>query len=138
MAIGLLYAIGFGAKEGAVTLPGILFLLDAARRDLSVKDVPRYLAERWRVYVTLVAVATAMLVARKEILGTIADPLVALGADLLLEIPRIWTVSEIWGNYVRLWSSPWISPLITLRTSSRSRRAGARTTWSALASRSLC
>ena len=106
VAIGLLYAIGFGAKEGAVTLPGILFLLDAARRDLSVKDVPRYLAERWRVYVTLVAVATAMLVARKEILGTIADPLVALGADLLLEIPRIWTVSEIWGNYVRLWVFP--------------------------------
>ena len=105
-AIGLLYAIGFGAKEGAVTLPGILFLLDAARRDLSLKHLPRYLAERWRVYVALVAAATALLVARWEILGTIADPLGPLGADLLFEVPRIWTVSEVWGNYVRLWVFP--------------------------------
>ena len=105
-AIGLLYATAFGAKEGAVTLPGIVFLLDAARRDLSVKDVPRYLAERWRVYVALVAGATVMFVARWEILGTIAEPLGPLGADLLLEIPRIWTVSEVWGNYVRLWVFP--------------------------------
>ena len=105
-AIGLLYAIGFGAKEGAVTLPGILFLLDAARRDLSLKHLPRYLAERWRVYVALVAAATTLLVARWEILGTIADPLGPLGADLLFEVPRIWTVSEVWGNYVRLWVFP--------------------------------
>jgi hypothetical protein len=105
-AIGLLYAIGFGAKEGAVTLPGIVFLLDAAREEVSVKDLRRYLAERWRVYVALGVVATLMLVARQEILGTIANPLGPLGADLLFEVPRIWTIAEVWGNYVRLWVFP--------------------------------
>ena len=105
-AIGLLYAIAFGAKEGAVTLPGIVFLLDAARRDLSVKDVPRYLAERWKVYVALVAAVALMLVGRFLIIGSIADPLGPLGADLLYEVPRIWTVSEVWANYARLWVFP--------------------------------
>jgi hypothetical protein len=104
--IALLYAIGFGAKEGAVTLPGIVFLLDAAREDVSFRDLGRYLAERWRVYVALGVVAAVMLVARQEILGTIADPLGPLGADLLFEVPRIWTIAEVWGNYVRLWVFP--------------------------------
>ncbi|HIF24000.1 MAG TPA: hypothetical protein EYQ27_19335 [Gemmatimonadetes bacterium] len=106
VAIGLLYALAFGAKEGAVTLPGIIFLLDAARTDLSVRDVPRYLAERWRVYLALVVAAAALLIMRWQIVGSIADPLGPLGADLLAEVPRIWTISEVWGNYVRLWILP--------------------------------
>ena len=105
-AIGLLYAVAFGAKAGAVTLPGIIFLLDAARRDIFFRNLPEYLRDRWRVYVALVGVATLMLVARWEILGAIANPLGPLGADLLQEIPRIWTVAEVWGNYVRLWVFP--------------------------------
>ena len=106
IVIGLLYALGFGAKEGAVTLPGIIFLLDAARRDLSVRDVPRYVAERWRLYGALVLAAMLLLWGRWEIVGSIADPLGPLGADLLKEIPRIWTISEVWGHYVRLWVFP--------------------------------
>ena len=47
--IGLLYLLGFGAKEGAVTLPGLIFLLDAARGDIGPRDLVRYLGERWRV-----------------------------------------------------------------------------------------
>jgi len=106
IAIGLLYALGFGAKEGAVTLPAIVFLLDAARADLSVRDLRRYCAERWRLYLALGLAAGSLLVARQVILGTIANPLGPLGADLLMEIPRIWTVAEVWGNYVRLWVFP--------------------------------
>jgi hypothetical protein len=106
VAIAVLYTLGFGAKEGAVTLPGIIFLLDAARSDLSLRDLRRYASQRWRVYLALAVSAALMLIARSEVLGTIADPFGPLGADLLAEVPRIWTVSEVWGNYVRLWVLP--------------------------------
>jgi hypothetical protein len=106
IGIGLLYALAFGAKEGAVTLPGILFLLDAARSRLGFGDLMSYMRDRWRVYAALIVVAGALLIARHDILGTIANPLGPLGADLLLEIPRIWTISEVWSHYVRLWVFP--------------------------------
>ncbi|MGD8729228.1 MAG: glycosyltransferase family 39 protein, partial [Gemmatimonadota bacterium] len=46
LSIGLLYAIGFGAKESAVTLPGLVFLLDAARRRISFSDLGEYVRNR--------------------------------------------------------------------------------------------
>ncbi len=106
LTIGLLYVIGFGAKESGVTLPGLVFLVDAARRDLTLRDVPAYVARRWRLYFVLLVVATGMLVARLHILGNIASPAGPLGAHLLAEIPRIWTLGEVWANYVRLWVLP--------------------------------
>ncbi|MGY8799717.1 MAG: tetratricopeptide repeat protein [Longimicrobiales bacterium] len=104
--IGLLYAVAFGAKEGAATLPAIIFLLDASRGSLTFADLPRYVRERWRVYAALIIGAALLLIPRLGILGTIANPLGPLGADLLFEVPRIWTISEVWGNYVRLWVLP--------------------------------
>ncbi len=104
--IGLLYALGFGAKESGVTLPGLIFLLDAARGRLGMSDVPRYLRDRWRTYLVMLLVAAALLAGRFAILGSIANPFAPLGADLLREIPRIWTLGEIWLHYVRLWVFP--------------------------------
>jgi hypothetical protein len=106
LAIGLLYAIGFGAKESAVTLPGLILLVDAARERLSIRDVPAYFVRRWRAYFTMFVVAIGLLTVRLEILGSVANPTAPLGSDLLLEIPRIWTLGEIWTHYFRLWILP--------------------------------
>ena len=102
LGVGLLYALAFGGKESAVTLPGVVFLLDAARSRLGFGDLPGYLRDRWRVYLVMASVAGLMLSVRFQVLGSIAHPFGPLGADLLTEIPRIWTLAEIWSHYVRL------------------------------------
>lgn len=106
VTVGLLYLMAFGAKESAVTLPGLIFLLDAARARLSPRDVPDYIARRWRLYGVMLVVAVGLLWARLQILGTIASPMAPLGADILEEIPRIWTLGSVWLHYVRLWVFP--------------------------------
>jgi tetratricopeptide (TPR) repeat protein len=102
LALGALYALAFGGKESAVTLPGALFLLDAARGRLGFAELGAYLRERWRAYAVLATVAAALLWTRLLVLGSIAHPFGPLGADLLEEIPRIWTLADIWSHYVRL------------------------------------
>jgi tetratricopeptide (TPR) repeat protein len=102
LGIGVLYALAFGAKESAVTLPGVIFLLDAARRDVGFRELAAYLRDRWRLYLVMVVVAGLLLGGRFAVLGSIANPLGPLGADLLREIPRIWTLGEVWSHYVRL------------------------------------
>jgi len=102
LTIGAVYALAFGGKESAVTLPAVLFLLDAARTRLGPTELPAYLRDRWRLYAVLAGVAAVMLGARFRVLGSIAHPFGPLGADLLAEIPRIWTLAEIWSHYVRL------------------------------------
>jgi tetratricopeptide (TPR) repeat protein len=106
LLIGLLYAIAFGTKEGAVTLPAALFLLDAARRPIGFPELSAHLRERWRVYVTIAVVAGVELFLRFHVLGSLAHPFGPLGADLLQHVPRIWTLAEVWSHYVRLWVFP--------------------------------
>ena len=106
LLIGALYAFGFGAKESAVTLPGIILLIDAARSRLTARDLPQYLSDRWRPYLVMFLVSMALLAARFHILGSLASPFAPIGAEILEEIPRIWTLSEIWTHYVRLWVFP--------------------------------
>jgi len=102
LAIGGLFAMAFGAKESAVTLPGVLFLVDAARRRIGFGDLGDYVRRRWRPYAVTVVVAAAMLAARFQVLGSVAHPFSPLGAELLAQIPRIWTLAEVWSHYVRL------------------------------------
>jgi tetratricopeptide (TPR) repeat protein len=106
LAIGGLYAIAFGAKESGVTLPGLIFLVDAARQRLAPRDLGVYLRDRWRVYAVMAVVAATLLVGRWMVLGSVANPFPPLGADLLVQIPRIWTLGEVWSHYVRLWILP--------------------------------
>lgn len=102
-AIVLLFALAFLTKESAVTLPGVLFLLDGARKNSSVGSALAYLRHRWALYASLVVVAGGVLVGRQAVLGSIADPMAPLGADLLTEsVPRIWTVATTWPHYFRL------------------------------------
>jgi tetratricopeptide (TPR) repeat protein len=102
LGIGILYALAFGGKESAVTLPGVIFLLDAARREVGFPELAGYIRDRWRLYLVMGGVAALLLAGRFAVLGSVANPLGPLGADLLREIPRIWTLAEVWSHYVRL------------------------------------
>ncbi len=106
IVIALLYGLAVGAKEGAITLPGVIFLLDAARRRLGFAELRAYVRERWRLYLALSVMAGALLFERFRILGSIAHPFGPLGADILQQVPKIWTLGTIWANYVRLWIFP--------------------------------
>ena len=106
LAVGALYAVGFGAKEGAATLPGLIFLVDAARGRIGLAELPRYVADRWRTYAVMGVIAAGLLWGRYAVLGSIANSLAPLGGQLLEEVPRIWTLGEIWLHYVRLWVFP--------------------------------
>lgn len=106
LGIGALYFVAFGAKESGVTLPGLIFVVDAARGRIGFHELPQYLADRWKTYAVMLAVAVALLAGRFAILGSIANPFGPLGADLLQEIPKIWTLGDVWMHYVRLWVFP--------------------------------
>lgn len=102
LAIAGLYALAFLTKESAVTLPAVLVLLDAARKELRWRDLPAYLRSRGPLFTAMAAVAVGILYARFQVLGSVARPFAPLGAEILEEIPRIWTVAGIWPHYVRL------------------------------------
>jgi tetratricopeptide (TPR) repeat protein len=111
LSVLALYALAFGAKESAVVLPGLVVVLDGMRRGLRPADLPGYLRDRGLLIGGLAGVAAAMLAARYAVLGGVASALPALGADILVEIPRIWTLGEIWFQTLRLVSVPtWLSP----------------------------
>ncbi len=98
----LCFAVAFLSKESAITLPGIVLLLDSSRRDLGLRDLGPYLRKRWPLYGGLAATAAVILMARYEVLGTVARPFSPLGAHILEEIPRIWTVASTWPHVARL------------------------------------
>ncbi len=101
IAIALLYALAFLSKEGSVTFLGLVFLLDAFRRDLTFRDIPDYLRRRWLTYALLIAVAVLVMLGRRAVLGTMASAIYPSGAHVLTEIPRIWTVLTTWPFYVQ-------------------------------------
>ena len=102
-AITLLFTLAFLTKESAVTLLGVLFLLDGARDNVEVKEALSYVRRRWAIYVSLTAVAGLILIVRYAVLGNLASSLAPLGAGLLEDdVPRIWTVASTWPHYFRL------------------------------------
>lgn len=97
-----LYALAFLTKESAVTLLGVVLLLDSTQVDLRSRELGRYLRDRWPLYGGMAVVAGLLLLARYRILGSLARPFAPLGADLLEQIPRIWTVASTWPHVFRL------------------------------------
>jgi protein O-mannosyl-transferase len=104
LAVSSLFALAFLSKESAVTLPGVLFLLDGARRERrTLADIPDMLRKQGIVYGAIVLIAAGVLVGRKLVLGTVADPMPPLGVELLAgDVPRMWTVTQAWPHYFRL------------------------------------
>ncbi len=102
LAIAVLFGLGMLTKESAAVLPALLVLMDAYRRDLRIRDLPAYLRPRWRLFTSIVGVGAAVLATRAVVLEGFPAPLPPMGAEILTEIPRIWTVPVIWLHYVRL------------------------------------
>ena len=92
------------AKESAVTLPGAIFLVDAAQRNLHLRHLRAYLVERWPLYAVLGVTTGLVLAGRAAVLGSVADPYPPMGAEVLAggEVSRIWTVLGTWPEIFRL------------------------------------
>jgi len=111
LLVVLLYGLAFGAKESAVVLPGLVFVVDGVRRRLRLGDLGGWLRDRAPLLGGMALVAAVLLWARMEILGGIATAEAPLGAGILPNIPRIHTLGEIWAHMVRLVTLPtWLSP----------------------------
>ena len=91
-------------KEGAITLPAVVFLLDCARRDIGVRESRGYLRDRGPLYGGLALAVAAVFAGRLAVLGSVADPFPPLGAEVLASgsVPRIWTVLVTWPQVFRL------------------------------------
>jgi Flp pilus assembly protein TadD len=120
--VAVLYAIAFLAKESAVVLPGILFVLDAIRGRIHLRDLSAYARPRLGAFAILGITALAVLAGRYNVLWGLSSPLPPPGAGLLAEIPRIFTVAGVWPEYFRLLlfpvslSSDYAPPLIPIVT----------------------
>ena len=99
-AIAVLYLIGLGAKEIAVTLPALLVLLELARE--SPEPPARRVARGLPVYVSLAAVLVAYLVLRTAVLGTMTGEVPAPALRGLTGGERVLTALTVWPEYLRL------------------------------------
>jgi hypothetical protein len=98
--IAVLYLVGLGSKEIAVTLPALLVALELARTS------PVAWRERIRrglpVYVSLLAVLGTYLVLRTAVLGTMAGEVAAAPLRGISAGDRILTALTVWPEYLRL------------------------------------
>ncbi len=101
-AVALLYLLAVLAKEGAVVLPGLVLLVDAARRELGLRDLGGYLRRRAWTWAGLVAALAAGLLLRTAVLGGVTGATYPPGMAVLEEVPRIWTLATVWPHWVRL------------------------------------
>jgi protein O-mannosyl-transferase len=120
----VLYLVGLGAKESAVTLPGALVLLELFRGRVrgaqstradgaaggGAVAPPESLRVRLRrelpVLVSLAAVLGAYLVVRASVLGTVTGAVPAPALRGLTSTERVLTALTVWPQYVRLMVFP--------------------------------
>ena len=107
LTVALAYGVALLSKESAAPLPAVLLLLDAARMDLRVSDLPAYLRRRGASFAALTVVLLFILYARSVVLKEIVGSPPPLGAGALTEIPRAWTLAGTWTHYIRLLVLPW-------------------------------
>ena len=116
---GALYLLALGAKEIAVTLPGALLVLEAARARTPAHDRPalaearggaaspepswiRRVVRRWPVYVATVGALAVYLTTRASVLGTAVGNDEAGVLRPLSAGQRVLTAVSVWPEYLRL------------------------------------
>jgi hypothetical protein len=110
-AVTGLYLVACLTKESAIVLPALLVALEAWRYRLPLADWAAMPKRHAGLYAALTVCAIAVLLGRATVLDGATTPTPALGAALLVEIPRIHTLGEIWWQYGRLLTVPlWLSP----------------------------
>lgn len=107
VALSGLYGLSVLFKESGVVLPLALLVLDSFESDPSVEDAPRVIARRWPLWLSLAGVLAGIAVMRAAVLDGLRAPLPPVGAELLEQIPRLYTVAAIWPEYLRLLLWPW-------------------------------
>ena len=104
LAVVALYFTTLFAKEGAITLPALLVLLDVAHRrvTLSRAQVLTYLRNVWLLLFLLAAAAVMYLSIRTDVLGSISGLDAGPGLPFLREEHRVLSALRAWPEYVRL------------------------------------
>lgn len=105
VALAILYLVGLGSKEIAVTLPGLLFLLELARRG-SRLPVKERIIRAAPTLLSLSAVLGAYLVLRLSVLGTLGGEVPAPELRSLGDGARVLTAIAAWTQYLRLMVFP--------------------------------
>lgn len=98
--IALLYLVGLGAKEIAVSLPALLLLVELGRPGRA--NLPERLSRAGPMLVSLAAVLSAYLVLRLSVLGSITGEVVAPALRGLDTGQRMLTALSLWPEYLRL------------------------------------
>lgn len=96
----LLYLVGLGAKEMAVTLPGLLVLLTCGRHGWA--EGIRRSAREWPLYLLFTLALIAYLVVRGHVLGSVIGELPAPYLGDLSTGHRLLTAVSVWPQYLRL------------------------------------
>ncbi len=106
-AVGLvaLYLLGLGAKEIAVTLPGLLLLFELFRPG-KLPDLRRRLSREAPVYFALGVALVAYLAWRGWVLGSIGGEQSAPVFFGVTGGERVLTAVSVWPEYVRLLVAP--------------------------------
>ncbi|MBX6362736.1 MAG: hypothetical protein IRZ00_02610 [Gemmatimonadetes bacterium] len=104
-AVASLYALALLSKESAATLPALLVLLDAARREWSARagGLAGYLRRRGAALGVLLAVLAAATVARVAVVGCLSPAAYDPTLEVVAGGPeRILTALQAWPVYLRL------------------------------------
>ncbi|MFH1765353.1 MAG: hypothetical protein ABIF09_14280, partial [Gemmatimonadota bacterium] len=83
LAFLFLYVMAFLTKESAITLLGVVLLLDSSKYDLGLKELGSYLTRRWVLYSGMLVAAGLLTLGRFLVLGGLAEPYAPLGASIL-------------------------------------------------------
>jgi protein O-mannosyl-transferase len=112
LALPICYLGGLLTKEAAITLPGLLVLMDVAQQRLKLAgptrtgplghELNRYLRGVWLLYFVLIATAVVYLALRVDVLGSISGSDAGPSLPFLREGRRILTAFRAWPEYVRL------------------------------------
>jgi tetratricopeptide (TPR) repeat protein len=104
LALVALFLCALGAKEIAVTLPGMLMLLELHRRD--ERPATTRLADQAPTYVALAGVLAIYVLVRWNVLGELTGESAAAGLVSLSPGQRVLTALTVWPHYARLMVFP--------------------------------